>query len=617
MHEGVKAFMDKAKTKETLPHWKLDSIYPAIDSKEFTKAFEGLGGAIDLLMAFMDEHEIAKHERGFGDPEKLAKVFRSLMEQMETIWRLNSTLGSYLYGFISTDSFNTQAMKKNSELEILSVRIDEIGIRFRGWMASTFTNESELRKVIDLDPYLLEHSYYLRETLEQAQYQMTAAEEMLAAELALSGSNAWSKLQGTVTSQVVVPFELDGEISDMPMTVLRNTRQSHPDENVRRRAFEAEIAAWESVREPLAACMNGIKGSVNTLNRRRGREDSLHSALDQARISRETLNAMMTVMEESFPLFRKYFKSKAKKLGKEQLAWWDLFVPMGEVDRRFSFGEAKDFIITQLGSFSPRLAAFTARAVEQGWIDAEPRKGKRGGAFCMEIPLLEESRILMNFDGSLDELLTLAHELGHAFHNECQTGLTMAQRETPMTLAETASIFNETLITDAALASAASDAERLAILETFLLSSSQVIVDIYSRFLFEQEVFERREGAELSADDFCEIMLRAQADTYGDALHPEQRHAYMWAWKPHYYSAGRSYYNFPYAFGLLFGLGLYAVYQERGEAFIPDYEDLLRSTGQGTAEELAARFGMDLTSPAFWRSSMGVVGGRIEDYHSL
>jgi oligoendopeptidase F len=235
----------------------------------------------------------------------------------------------------------------------------------------------------------------------------------------------------------------------------------------------------------------------------------------------------------------------------------------------------------------------------------------------MKVPTLEESRILMNFDGSLDQLFTLAHELGHAFHNECQVGLTMAQRETPMTLAETASIFNETLITDAVLASAENPQARLSILENFLLGASQVIVDIYSRFIFETEVFERRFHTELSADDFCELILDAQGQTYGDALDPEHRHAYMWAWKPHYYSAGRSYYNFPYAFGQLFSLGLYAIYKERGSEFVKDYEDLLRSTGQGTAEELAARFDIDLRSETFWRSSMRIIEERVEEYTQL
>ena len=232
----------------------------------------------------------------------------------------------------------------------------------------------------------------------------------------------------------------------------------------------------------------------------------------------------------------------------------------------------------------------------------------------MEVPLLEQSRVLANFDGSFDQLSTLAHELGHAFHNECQVGLTMLQRRTPMTLAETASIFNESLVQEAALKAAGSPEEVLAILETSLIGSSQVIVDIYSRFVFERKVFERRREAELSADDFCEIMRQAQLETYGDGLDPAHLHTYMWAWKPHYYSAGLSYYNYPYAFGLLFGLGLYAEYERRGADFVADYEALLRATGSGTAADLASRFGIDLRRPEFWRGSMAVIEKQVERY---
>lgn len=235
----------------------------------------------------------------------------------------------------------------------------------------------------------------------------------------------------------------------------------------------------------------------------------------------------------------------------------------------------------------------------------------------MDIPLVEESRILANYDGSLDQLSTLAHELGHAFHNECQWGLTELQRITPMTLAETASIFNETLIGESALAQAQSVEEELSILETSLVGAAGVIVDIYSRYLFESEVFEKRADAELSADDFCEIMLRCQAETYADGLDERHRHPYMWAWKPHYYSPSRSFYNFPYAFGQLFGLGLFALYQERGEDFVPDYESLLRNTGMGNAADLAARFDIDLRSPAFWKSSMDVIERRVDRYIEL
>jgi oligoendopeptidase F len=417
-----------------------------------------------------------------------------------------------------------------------------------------------------------------------------------------------------VTSQLSVAFERDGEIEDVPMPALQNIRRYDPDERVRRAAYEAEIEAWESVCEQLAACMNGVKGEVNTIDKRRGREDSLHASLDQSRIDRQSLQAMLDSMKGSFPQFRKYFKAKAKLLGKEKLAWWDIFVPVGKVERTFSYDEARKFIVQNFESFSERLAAFTDHAFDSNWIDAEPRRGKSGGAFCMDVPSLEESRILCNFDGSLDQVSTLAHELGHAFHNECHTGLTMLQRSTPMTLAETASIFNETLITEAMLAEVGTEAEELAILENFLLGASQIIVDIYSRFLFEKEVFERRENGELSVQDFNELMLRCQRETYGDGLDEKFQHQYMWAWKPHYYSPHLSYYNYPYTFGLLFGLGLYAVYKERGQDFIAEYESLLRSTGQGNAADLAGRFGIDLRGRAFWQGSIEFIGRRIDRY---
>jgi pepF/M3 family oligoendopeptidase len=377
------------------------------------------------------------------------------------------------------------------------------------------------------------------------------------------------------------------------------------------------VAAWEGVREPLAACLNGVKGTVTTLNQHRGRTDALHEPIDQARIDRDTLEAMLGAMHDSFPMFRRYFRAKARLLGKETMAWWDLFAPVGKSEKRYTYAEARDFILVNFRTFSDRLASFTQRAFDHNWIDAEPRNGKRGGAFCMRVPAVDESRILCNFDGSLGQVSTLAHELGHAYHNECQVGKTVLQRTTPMTLAETASIFNETIIVDALLAETADPDEELSILEEFLGGAAQVIVDIYSRYLFEKEVFERRAGAELSADDFCEIMVRAQKETYGNGLDQDTLHPYMWAWKPHYYRGGLSFYNFPYAFGLLFGLGLYAIYQERGAAFLPEYDELLRSTGEGTAADLAARFGLDIRQRAFWENSLEIIGRRIERYEEL
>jgi oligoendopeptidase F len=250
-------------------------------------------------------------------------------------------------------------------------------------------------------------------------------------------------------------------------------------------------------------------------------------------------------------------------------------------------------------------------------IDAEPRDGKRGGAFCIRIPAVEESRVLCNFDGSLDEVSTIAHELGHAYHIHCQRGKNYLQYITPMTLAETASIFCEMIIMDAALENTTSPQEQLSILETVLINDTQVIVDIYSRYLFETEVYERRQDAELSADEFCEIMTRAQKETYGDGLDEQHLHPYMWAWKPHYYRSDIAFYNYPYAFGLLFSTGLYAIYKQRGQEFVPQLQDLLASTGLADAAELAARFEIDIRSVEFWEDSLQVIKQRISRYQEL
>jgi oligoendopeptidase F len=247
------------------------------------------------------------------------------------------------------------------------------------------------------------------------------------------------------------------------------------------------------------------------------------------------------------------------------------------------------------------------KAFDNHWIDAEPRNGKRGGGFCMGVPGVEESRILCNFDGSLEQVSTVAHELGHAFHNECQVGKTIVQRITPMTLAETASIMNETIISNAVLSEAANREEELAILETSLTGATQL----------EKEVFERRVNSELSADDFCEIMLRCQKATYGEALDERFLHKYMWAWKGHYYIPSFSFYNYPYAFGLLFGTGLYSIYKERGRPFVKDYEALLASTGEATPMKLAQRFEIDLRKPGFWRSSLKVIEENVQRYVRL
>ena len=604
-------------TSEVLPHWDLSNVYPGLESEEFKQAVVQVKADLDELDEYLSAHRI---ERGGdlpgGGPIAVAATMGGYLDRMNALQRLYQTLESYVYAFYCTDSYDTTARRIQSELESLQVRLECQEVQFRGWIGTVAEQAGLFQAALAVDGPAREHAFYLKETAEQTRYLMSTAEETLAAELALSGSRAWEKLQEVVTSQVTVPLEREGKIKDLPIAVLQNLR-TDPDGGVRRRAHEAELDAWARVREPLAACLNGVKGSVNTLNARRGRVDCLHQPLDQSRIDRETLETMLGVMHDSFPVFRRYFRRKAERLGKEALAWWDLFAPVSESEVRYTYAETQELILEEFGHFSHRLQALARRAFDQNWIDAEPRDGKVGGGFCMDLPTVEETRILCNFDGSYEQLSTVAHELGHSYHAECQVGKTMLQRPTPMIMHETASILVQNYITDTVLAQASGAQEELAILESFLIDAGQVVVDIYSRYLFEKEVFERRAEAELSADEFCELMTGAQRETYGEGLDSRYLHPYMWAWKPHYYIPSLSFYNYPYAFGMLFGLGLYAIYQEEGAAFLPRFDALLSSTGEATSADLAARFGIDIRDRGFWEDSMRLIEARIDRYLAL
>ncbi len=598
---------------EKLPHWDLDPIYPGLASPELARGFADLAALMGSIDA---QHRTALASVSTTTPvAELARALGQTVELFNESSLLAATLQVYLESIVSTDSFDAEAAKKLSELEILQVGLRQAWTRFQVWIR---TIAPVLPRVLEVPGPAHEHAFILEETAEQAAYLMGEREEMLAAELDLSGANAWSKLQRTITSQISVDLVVDGTRQTLPMSAVINLR-THHKEPVRREGYEAEMREWPKVREPLAACLNGIKGSADTLNRRRGRADCLHAPIDISRIDRATLETLLSAMKDSLPLFRRYFKAKAARMGKQALAWWDLFAPSGAVETTYDWGQTRTLVLETFGTFSPRLRTLAERAFERRWIDAEPRKGKSGGAFCSSVPALKESRVLVNFDGSLEQVSTVAHELGHAFHNDCsyRAGKTELQQSTPMTLAETASIMCESIVNGALLARAKGRNEQLAVLETALVNDSKIIVDIYSRYLFEKELMERRQKTELSADDLCDIMNRAQAAAYGDGLDEKFRHPYMWTWKSHYYDPILDFYNFPYTFGLLFSNGLYAIHARRGAAFVPDYETLLASTGEASAADLAARFGIDIRTRAFWDGSIDVIRKRIDRYCTL
>ena len=464
------------------------------------------------------------------------------------------------------------------------------------------------------EPELERYRHFIDEQLYFQQHQMSAAEESVAADLMRSGANAWSRLFQAVSSTADVEWDRSsGERKTV--TELRGLAFS-PDREVRQRAWERELAAVEKVELPLAYAINGVKGATLSLNRRRGHGSTLEKSIRQARISPATLEALTEVMEESLPIFRRYLDGKAELIGVERLGFYDLFAPVGKQRASWSFEETRQFILRHFRSFSSELAEFAEQVFKDGRIDARPRQGKVDGGYCISLPLTGEARILTNFSGNFGDVKTLAHELGHAYHHHVLKDAPHIHRQYPMTLAETASIFAESVVFDGALAEAGEE-EKLPLVEKFLQNATQVIVDILSRYKFEYAVLERRAEGELSPAELKRLMLRAQKETYGEALDPETLHPYMWAVKPHYYRPELSFYNFPYAFGQLFGLGLYTRYLQEGESFKDVYRQLLQRTGRASAVEVTREAGFDIESPDFWRQGIEVIRERVEEFLRL
>ncbi|HET6312716.1 MAG TPA: M3 family oligoendopeptidase [Chloroflexia bacterium] len=583
-------------------------VYPSIDSPEFEQGFSALVGSIEELARLFDERKIEKGESKPLDDETVG-AFEAVVNRLNEVLKDTMTLGAYIRGFTTTNSRDNLAQAKLSELQNSTLILSKLSTRLTAWIGSL-----DVEELVNRSQVAAGHAYMLRKAQEQSRHLMSPVEEELAAELNLTGGTAWSKLHNNVTSQLAVQVDLKGETRTLPMPSVRNLGFDE-DREVRRKGYEAELEAWKTVEVPLAQALNSIKGEVNTLTRRRGWGSALDEAVFNANIDRQTLDAMMQAAHESFPDFRRYLKAKARALGLEKLAWYDVTAPLSKGNRVWEDQEAAGFIVEQFGTYSEKMSRFARRAFEEDWIDAEPRSGKRDGAFCMWLRG-DESRILSNYKPAYGGMSTLAHELGHGYHNMVKAHRTMLQKTTPMTLAETASIFCETIVRNAALQHGSPD-EQLSILEASLESSTQVVVDITSRFLFESRVFEMRKQRELSADEFCDLMLQAQRETYGDGLDENYLHPYMWAVKGHYYSTGLSFYNFPYMFGLLFGLGLYAQFQQDADTFRTGYDDLLSSTGLDDAATLASRFGIDIRTPDFWRSSLAIIRADIDRFESL
>ncbi|MEY3582732.1 MAG: hypothetical protein RLZ02_1685 [Actinomycetota bacterium] len=596
-----------AEHESALPRWSVADVHESFNSRSFSDAMERAGSNVARLEALFETHNIRQVEKRNPNTQdgtaadEIIQAFNKTVDEQDI-------LISYIYATVSTDSRHEQAQGLLSEMEDLDARISPLLARLADWVASL-----DVQALQAVSVEAREHLGPLLRLQDRAIHQMSEAEEGLYAELGTTGSSAWGRLQSDLTSQLSIDVHLPSGTTSMPMAAVRGLA-TDGDVEVRKAAYEAEMRAWPQVAVACAAALNSIKGEANTVNKRRNWKSPLDASLYSNSVSTATFTAMQSAIIASLPDFRSWMRVKAQLHGDTNgLSWWNLFAPLSISPGAISWDEGISLVKGAFASYSDRLAHLVDRSINEQWLDAEPREGKTGGAFCMSF-VEDRSLVLLNWSGSVDSAQTTAHELGHAYHNTQLAHRTPLQKRLPMALAETASIFCETLVVEDGLSRMQGD-ERLALLDVNLIGASQVVVDIHSRFLFETEVFARRQRRTLGVSEFNEIMLQAQADAYGDGLDQSTRHPHMWVLKPHYY--GSHFYNWPYTYGLLFGLGLYAKYQSNPDHFRENYDSVLSRAGMDTAEELGQAFGIDVTDTAFWTSSLDVLRARMVDYEKL
>ncbi|HEX2283019.1 MAG TPA: M3 family metallopeptidase [Thermomicrobiales bacterium] len=601
---------------ETLPRWDLDSIFPGPESPEFREAADSASLAIAELTALFDRHGIGMRPIGPIDTNAIT-IFDEVVTRYDATLAGALRLDGYLGCLKAADVRDEAAQAAASEWRETLVDLARLAPRFTAWVSTI-----DIDVIVAGSRIAREHESTLRRLWRDAAQLMDPGEEDLAASLAPSGGTAWMALRDEIMALATARIELDGVTRELALSDIDNLRYQ-PDRDVRRRGHETAAGARRAMAVPLAAAINGVKGQQLTLARRRGWNEPLDAALAANAIDWGILDALLTAMREALPSYHRYLRAKARLLGVNRLAGYDLMAPVAE-PATWSFETSRDLIIEQFTAFSPKLGALARRAFAERWIDAGPRVGKEGGAMCTAIQG-DESRILANYLPVFSWTCILAHELGHAYHTFIiaerkrtflQASPDFGPTTMPMSLAETASTICETIVQRGARTAAASQTEEVALLEEELQSLTLNTFGILPLFEFEQAVFATRAQRDLSPLELEAGMATAWRDVVGDAVDPDTVWSMSWT-MGHFFIDNLWFYNFPYAFGALFSLGLLASREAEPDRFLDRFDTLLADSGMREANELAADFGIDLRDSAFWRASLDTFRADVDRYDAL
>jgi oligoendopeptidase F len=577
--------------------WDLASYFPEFNGAEMLQFKEALRRDVETL----------KQSAAVLAPLQYANsdAWEGILLRHEDLLRRMSHLGSYVGCLASADARNEAYLKEEAALARLRAESAKVKIEL---LRAVKNSGDSIFASFTARPSLAGAQNYLNRLREEARRAMVPDKEVLATDLGVDGIQAWGRLYDTMASKlefdIVYP---DGRRERLPMSQ-RRSLMDHPDRRVRKAAFDGGNAAWHTMEDTAAAALNAIAGTRLTLNHHRGVEHFLDIALFQAAISRKTLDAMLEALRADIEIPRRILRLKAKQMGQAAIVWYDLGAPLNLPNQEtLSWEKAKAMVGESFNRAYPALGNFFQRQViEKNWVDWEPRAGKRPGGFCTSSMLSKESRIFMTFNESLGDVLTLAHESGHAFHGQLMRDVHPYARGYPMTLAETASTFGEQVLINGLLEDPAmSDAQKAMMLDVEIGHGAVYLLDIPVRYEFEKAFYEERKAGELSISRLKELMVATQRQVVGDLLEPGGEDPYFWASKLHFYITGITFYNFPYTFGYLLSRGVYAMFRKEGDGFVPKYEEFLRLAGSDTAENVVSRtIGRELDAPEFWSEAI-------------
>ena len=588
------------------PTWDLDAIFPGgSESETFHKFVQDIEADI---LSLSNKVEMFDPYNDLTLEEKIVNLVK-IMDPLMKRLREASAFISCLSAQNVNDKQASLLLTKRSELQAKMDGVQTI------WQQKLSEIDENRWSALMKQPHLKDVSFYLKARRLRAENSLPSSEEVLLNDLAVDGYHAWNHMYQTVVGKMTIPFQADGKESRLSVGQATNLL-SHSNRKIRQNAFRALQQEWEKNSDLIGHTLNHLAGFRLQVYRHRQWDYVLKEPLMINRMKKSTLDAMWTAITNKKQAFITYFEKKASLIGVDKLSFYDLSAPLAENNQTFTFTEGAEFIINHFRHFSPQMANFAKKAFENRWIEAEDRSGKRPGGFCTSFPHSKQTRIFMTYSGSMSNVATLAHELGHAFHQHVMDDLPAMNQRYAMNVAETASTLAEMIVADAAVKNANTKEERLFLLEDKLQRSVAFFMNIHARFLFENRFYEERKQGVVPISRLNELMIEAQKEAYCDAL--EEYDPTFWASKLHFHITGTPFYNFPYTFGYLFSLGIYAQSKEQGNDFEKSYIQLLRDTGRMNVEDLAMKhLQVDLTQPAFWEKGIDLCLQDLEQFLSI